>query len=84
MRFNLQKDNPKEELIDKLVDLQGTIKYHYVDAKSIQYCDDRSSTILEVSQVSPPDADGWVEWEFRFIEDNSIYIFKENINNREK
>lgn len=73
------KTQDKESLIDKLCALQGLVKYHYIDGDCIQYTDERSSTLMTLRKVSGPDIDGWVEWEYHFIEDNSIYIHKENI-----
>lgn len=75
----MPSDN-KEELIEKMCAVSDNIKFHYVNSDCIQYCDDRSSPVLEVSQLTPPDADGWVEWSFHFVESGETFIFKENIN----
>lgn len=74
--------NSKEELIDKLCEVDDKIKYHYVNADCIQYCDSQSSPVLEVSQSKPLDSDGNVEWQFHFIESGDVYTFSENVNNR--
>lgn len=73
----------REELIDKLCEIEPNVKFHYVNADCIQYCDDRSSPLLEVSQSKPIDSEGNVEWSFHFVESGDTYTFSENINKRE-
>lgn len=64
----------KEELIQRLMEIQEQIKLHYVDADSVQYCDDRSSTILEVSNEGK-DEEGRTIWSFHFNETGDIFQF---------
>ena len=69
----------KSELIDLMVNLDGRIKYHFVDGNCIQYCDNRSSPILIVSQENISREKNEVTWRFSFLETGEDYLFTEKI-----
>lgn len=69
----------KQELINRLVALDGRIVYHDINAEGVFYSDYRSSPLLIVRQVSAPDKDGWVTWSYEFVEDGAIFNHTENL-----
>jgi hypothetical protein len=70
----------REELIDKLVSLEPRLYYHNVSSTGVEYCDERCSPLLIISQAMPPDIRGFVQWRFEFIETGEVFAFTENIN----
>lgn len=74
---SLTNNSNREELIDELVRVKDIVKYQFVDAVSIEYCDDRCSPVLEVSLVNPVDSDGNTVWSLHFIDSGNVFEYKE-------
>lgn len=77
-------DETKKELIQRLIELDGVIKYHDLDATGIQYEDENYLPLLIVSQTAPPDVNGDVQYAFHFLEDDAVFTLTENINDYDK
>lgn len=75
-------DDPdaRAELPRRLAEVKQRVAYHFMDGSSLQLCDDRANPELIISQKTPPDSEGWVEWQFEFVEDGEVFTYKENLN----
>lgn len=80
--FFSEDDDPKarEEFIKRLAEVSEKVVYHFVDGSEVQLCDERANPDLIISQQTPPDSEGWVEWVFEFTDNGDVYTYRENVN----
>ena len=70
----------RTKFIDRLVEIEPKIKYHYVSGVGIEYCGKQAEPLLIVSQLKAPDEKGNVVWEFHFLDgEEEFYTCKENL-----
>ena len=69
------------ELADELAAVKDEIKFHFVDATSIEYCDVRSSPVLEMSLVTQRDEEGYTVWSLHFVESDKTFEYRERADN---
>ena len=69
----------KDSLVDALCEIDGDVKYHFVDGKSVQFCDEQASPLLEVSMVDLSAGDNKVTWEYNFIKSGDVYRFTHDL-----
>lgn len=70
----------RTKFIDRLVEIEPKIKYHYVSGAGIEYCGERAEPLLIVSQLKAPDKKGNVVWGFHFLDgEEEFYTCKENL-----
>lgn len=70
-----------KELIDKLFALKDIVQYTFIDGVSVQYCDDRASTVLDVSQKLVDYSNNKVVYQFHFLDPEEVFDVESEISN---